>query len=648
MSVARILSASGLLRPDKAVGGNATAPHPKTQPGQRQSLVVVYIVVAALALVPGLALKFGFTFAGQPALAAYLERLSGALADIKFGSGLRFWLGVTGATMMALLLLYPLRKVLFKARAPGSVGGWFHVHMLFGLIGPVLILYHCNFELGGFNANVALWTMLAVAVSGIAGYFVYSRVSRDFYVAIERARQLRQLLIASLPGVEESPSWKDQLTRDFEAFETEALTPRQGVISSLRTRVRVEQLRRPIVHNVAAYINEYANAKSFDRAAYVKLRTTTGRHLGVYFALARSSASQSVREQLWSRWRLFHLPMFLIMVAAVALHVIAVWGMDDPAGASGADATEPSQSAVAEAVSRPADDKDPIGTLLANDASGRPSSVRAPAAVKSASQVNSGATNKPDGTAVAGLPSQFAATSGAVPAGPKAPTADPPRLVGAPKLVTSRARPSNAAAQSVPVAQIQSSPPQPGSRGSLPQSRPPISAAAFDEPPARPVRVAESLAATAKPIKPAAAANPDPSSNASSNPSSKEAITELERRLDSRPMGLGMTVDSAAAMSTGLGGPGLSTLAEQIPFMKARMAAQQFSHSEMETGFALTGKHLKAECTSCHTAPLRDVRQSVARTCVACHKKDDVHKGRRPQCVDCHTTNRWTQILRRK
>ena len=81
-------------------------------------------------------------------------------------TGVGYWLGIAGASAMLLLLLYPLRKRMKSLRGLGSVGGWFRLHMVLGLIGPALILFHSNFKLGSLNSNVALFSMLTVAASG--------------------------------------------------------------------------------------------------------------------------------------------------------------------------------------------------------------------------------------------------------------------------------------------------------------------------------------------------------------------------------------------------------------------------------------------------------------------------------------------------
>ena len=91
-------------------------------------------------------------------------------------SGLGYWLGIAGASLMLLLLLYPLRKRMRSLRTFGSVVFWFRLHMALGLIGPTLILFHANFRLGSLNSNVAMFAMLLVAASGIVGRCLYRKI----------------------------------------------------------------------------------------------------------------------------------------------------------------------------------------------------------------------------------------------------------------------------------------------------------------------------------------------------------------------------------------------------------------------------------------------------------------------------------------
>ncbi|TXT38870.1 MAG: hypothetical protein FD135_2530 [Comamonadaceae bacterium] len=94
------------------------------------------------------------------------------------GDDTGYWIGVVGGVMMLLLFTYPLRKHFNFARNWGRVKWWFLVHMLLGIGGPLLILLHSTFRVGSLNAAVALYSMIAVAVSGVIGRFIYARVNR--------------------------------------------------------------------------------------------------------------------------------------------------------------------------------------------------------------------------------------------------------------------------------------------------------------------------------------------------------------------------------------------------------------------------------------------------------------------------------------
>jgi hypothetical protein len=550
------------------------------QPGIQNRTVLLYLVLAVLVLVPGLALRAGFDtailnalgLAQQGQLAAYLTAFQQQQQDIRFGSGHRFWLGVGGMTMLGLLLLYPIRKVLANRRGVGSVGGWFHLHILLGIAGPVLILYHSNFGHGSLNANVALWTMLLVAISGIIGYFVYGHVSANFYNSRQQAQTHRNAVLASIPESAQFQPRKDLLIAKFEAFEAELLTPRQGFTASIRARLRLERRRREITNDVAGLMVETARSRGDTPAVFQQFRGQISRHVRAYFSIARAAASQSILEQLWSRWRLLHMPVFLIMLVAAILHIVAVW---DGSGPDLADADTAGVEVVTEVISA------------------RPTATRGSAPVSA-------------GAATAQVQADAA---------PR-PTSPPGLAVRVVKPQVLPTRPS-ADAASKPLGDTTSSPVAPVPVPKLVR-RPAV---------AKPTQLA---------ANPSTAVNSTDAKVAEFGVESQTAVAE-PRRIEAPTMGLGGNVG---------GVPGRS-VDDMFAAFKAKQQAGEFSHSDIETGFGLTGKHLKIECASCHKSPLPATRQTTAvRTCLNCHEKDDNHSGRRPDCAKCHTTNRWKQRIR--
>lgn len=286
-------------------------------PTTSNNAVLFYTGLALLLLVPGLAFKGGIDF----------DAVQSLTLDIRFGSGWRFWLGVVGTTLTALLLLYPLRKQFARYLPFGSVSSWLHLHVVFGILGPALILYHANFgfALRDFNANVALLTMLIVVASGFVGQLVYTRASLDFYSAKRELHDCIGALASDIKSLQASPSDTAVVLQHLENFERELPTSRLGVIQSIRSAFQNKVRHYQLFRETSALIADAQRRYSWPSQEYERMRRLIGGNLSAAFAIARRASGSSLFEQLWSRWRHFHLPLFLVMLIATAIHVWSVW-----------------------------------------------------------------------------------------------------------------------------------------------------------------------------------------------------------------------------------------------------------------------------------------------------------------------------------
>ena len=89
--------------------------------------------------------------------------------------GLRF--GVAGLVLMTVMHAYSIRKRLAPLRRLGRLRAWLDLHILCGVIGPLFIVLHSSFKVGGLIA-ISFWSMVAVAVSGIFGRYLYLQIPR--------------------------------------------------------------------------------------------------------------------------------------------------------------------------------------------------------------------------------------------------------------------------------------------------------------------------------------------------------------------------------------------------------------------------------------------------------------------------------------
>ena len=105
-----------------------------------------------------------------------VESLLGLGSGVEFGHSQRgHVLGWLGLLLFLLVFAYPLKKR-YAPDDPkrGWLQPWFRVHMIAGLLGPVLILVHAGAHFHALVPVLALIAMALVTVSGIVGQTLHS------------------------------------------------------------------------------------------------------------------------------------------------------------------------------------------------------------------------------------------------------------------------------------------------------------------------------------------------------------------------------------------------------------------------------------------------------------------------------------------
>jgi hypothetical protein len=242
--------------------------------------------------------------------------------------GLGYALGITGGSMMILLLLYSARKRLRWLRWMGSIPAWFEVHMTLGVVGPILVLFHSNFSLGATNSNVALFCMLIVAGSGVVGRYIYTRLHAHLEGHEDTLDQLKaagarmasqSTSVAFLPGLLEA---LDQIERRWiEPPRNPLLRVPHLLTGALRVAIARWRIRREIglamkraQFRGTALIAAHSQRLAQVAEQYARRRLDAGRRIGEYKLYSR----------LFSLWHVLHLPLFFMLLIAGTVHVVAI------------------------------------------------------------------------------------------------------------------------------------------------------------------------------------------------------------------------------------------------------------------------------------------------------------------------------------
>lgn len=261
-------------------------------------------------------------------LVLYLGWLSRGEQILTAESGLGYALGIIGGSMMLLLLLYPLRKKARFMRHFGPIKHWFRLHMTFGVLGPVCILYHCGFQLGSLNSNVALFCMLTVAGSGLIGRYLYMNIHHGLYGSKASLDELRRDAETIKQGLAERIEFAPRLLERLDAFERRVLsTDSNFLVRGLRNTLlgfTVWRLRVAMRRHIRTEIRKHAEAGDLSHAELRALRRSLRRHVSARLESVRKIAGLGLYERLFSAWHLLHFPLFLMLVLSGIVHVFAV------------------------------------------------------------------------------------------------------------------------------------------------------------------------------------------------------------------------------------------------------------------------------------------------------------------------------------
>jgi len=217
--------------------------------------------------------------------------------------------GIGGMTLMVLMLSYTLRRRLPWLRRAGNLSTWLDFHIWCGITGPLLIVLHSALKVGGLIA-ISFWSMVAVALSGILGRYLYAQIPRSAAgdeLSLEEAKRL-------------DAEMSSRLAREFELPDAEIAALADEPVDRAASR----SLLAALFSSATLPLRFRRRFASFRRRhPHVPRRRL--RHLE---RLARERARLHARLGLWRRlhelfhyWHVFHKPFAILMYLFALVHI---------------------------------------------------------------------------------------------------------------------------------------------------------------------------------------------------------------------------------------------------------------------------------------------------------------------------------------
>ena len=237
-------------------------------------------------------------------------------------------LGILATLLFIGLFLYPIRKRWPWLGAIGQTRHWLDFHVLLGIIAPVVVTLHASFKLRGL-VGVAYWIMIAVALSGLVGRYLYAQIPRTLSTAELSRKELESAAGQLAARLHEQALLTPQEIAPLLKLPSRQEVERMSILVALWSILRLD-LFRPFL--VSRLRRKFLSPMGKITTAGGWL-ASTNQELETVISACRSQSWFSAKMLFLSRihdlfhlWHVVHRPFSYSFAVLVLVHIgIAVW-----------------------------------------------------------------------------------------------------------------------------------------------------------------------------------------------------------------------------------------------------------------------------------------------------------------------------------
>lgn len=244
-------------------------------------------------------------------------------AQLRSSGSVGLRLGVTSLAMFGVLFLYPLRKRWKWLSGIGSTRRWLNFHILFGITTPCIVTFHTAFRFHGL-AGLAYWTMIAVALSGFVGRYVYAKIPRSLNSVALTMADLEAQTAALAGRLQQQAVFRPEDFAPLLDVPSPKAIRAMNWVRTLWTMLRMDvertaqlaRMRRRVLNRRQrlATLGGLLPSHNRDVEAIVSLVRRQSR-------LRAAAAFLDRTERIFHLWHVVHRPFSISFVALIAVHI---------------------------------------------------------------------------------------------------------------------------------------------------------------------------------------------------------------------------------------------------------------------------------------------------------------------------------------
>ncbi|MDH5650070.1 MAG: hypothetical protein OEY67_10500 [Gammaproteobacteria bacterium] len=233
--------------------------------------------------------------------------------------GVGYYLGMVGGILMLVAVCYSMAKRVRWLRATKFMRHWLRLHIVLGIVGPYMVLFHSTFHIGSLNGGIALVSMTMVFLSGVIGRYLYSKIYLGLDGTRMQAQEVRDLMRFFGRRIH---------SKRIESFQESVLDEPRDLLHAfyklVAYKVRSWIVWNGVLRDAKKFIYAVSYRKGLSKKEAHKKYLQFRKDFREYMNALRKAALMGVYEKIFSFWRHAHVPLLYLLLISGIVHVIAV------------------------------------------------------------------------------------------------------------------------------------------------------------------------------------------------------------------------------------------------------------------------------------------------------------------------------------
>jgi len=234
--------------------------------------------------------------------------------------------GLLGGFLMLCSIFYALLKRIRFINALGKNETWFYAHLICGIAGPLLIIFHTAFQIKSVNSGVAFFCMLAILLSGLFGRYIFTHMSYRAHRIYRDISDTELNLLSTLQNHQCSTTkpTKAALTQLIVNGLKKRTYWFQNIPQMLKMLYSAAACYRLLMRDIRSTCSKVKTHYQWDKATYKEMLSDNKRLVRSYIYRIIKLSMMSMGQNLLTSWRTFHVNLLYLLTLTATAHIVAV------------------------------------------------------------------------------------------------------------------------------------------------------------------------------------------------------------------------------------------------------------------------------------------------------------------------------------